>query len=397
MELKGETWPLCEILQKKHQKKLVRIWNRLNMKLREGQQMIAFLLEILSSILGRLAATSVGKRITPLIRRVRLALVLKIRSKRSKQLARVQIERVLFVRTIDAEYANSLSSLIQDSIRSELRSNSKELASKEIQVEPSSEYSEGNIRKIEEAINQHAPRLIISIGSQASTDTIRAAKDRSNNAPPILVSGLANPVGDGVVSTLEASPTRGRISGIIYDISSQDRIKLMSEILHAKSIAFITDSENSPDVTVFNSISESPEAKKSEIKFQTFFISDDLSDFEFKKLETFDFVSGWLFLHRNLSIISKLSPIPLIGGGAIDARNGAFVTIGDDEVEIARMLSTELAVPFLLGKKTLSDAPIYRPKELNPLYERKIYVNMENSRGYEPDPEKLKEIGAVIY
>jgi len=111
----------------------------------------------------------------------------------------------------------------------------------------------------------------------------------------------------------------------------------------------------------------------------------------------YDFVLGWYFLHKHISKFASVTKKPILGGGAIDARAGATVSLADPENMMSQLFLDNILAPHFFSGKQLSEIPIAGPRQFVERYRPSVYINSTRIEQFKLNvPRSLRQKAHIL-
>ncbi len=306
---------------------------------------------------------------------------------------------LLFVLPMQTKYAVEIAAILETKLRELGLKNERDFLFSRIEVS-GTQKSSISCSRVLAAIQKNSPKLVITIGSDAAF-AMKEVNDHLQEAdvvPHVFVAIRRN-LAKELVGSLTPNSLRGPIAGVMYTVNEQKRIEFLISVLAPKRIAFLTNKTGHLDDQVFNEVKKAIEQFYPEIEIERILVSENSSieNYNFETLRSFDVLMGWFFLHKNFDFVTQNSPIPVLGGGAVDARMGAFAALSDDERLLADLLISNILFPHIFQNKPLCDLLILAPDDVVENYNPNVYISSSKIRRFNLSiPRKIRK-SATFY
>lgn len=305
--------------------------------------------------------------------------VIRIRNSRLEQSVKdalpkktISTKRVLIIQTGNAPYVNEVSSLITSETRRLFNQKKSDIIFSTYTLDESIEGATSDDGLLKSIESNH-PDLLVTIGSTATIVTRETQAKTRNKSIPQIFTAITKKQAKAYFGDLSSDPLKPNIGGVTFSITQSDRLDFINKCLNPKKIGFITNGKIDTDLHAYLELLEHIEKKRIEVELEL--VVDDISSQPTRSFAEFDAILGWYYLHAHMKEYVRTSDTIVIGGGALDARSGAAISLADDERNLAEAVIESLIIPFFFQNSQPHDTDILDISEVLSNYSRKIYIS----------------------
>lgn len=235
------------------------------------------------------------------------------------------------------------------------------------------------------AIKRSAPHLIVSFGTASSIAALQCIGPESI---PLVFAGVTDPVGSGLVTSLDKPPT-SLFTGVIYGMPSHILFRFIQSILpETKHLGFLYDPSFAPDEH-YKSILEKADIPAG--MNLAYIPIDKRLSIPAEYRHTVRVFIGWygLYTHQE-TLAAKYPEAAFIGSNISQLENGALAAISPADQDIGKD-AARIVADILLRKREISGIPPRQPSRFV------IGINLRKARELNMDiPEKVTAIADKV-
>ncbi|MDJ1008898.1 MAG: hypothetical protein QNJ13_13860 [Paracoccaceae bacterium] len=249
------------------------------------------------------------------------------------------------------------------------------IASNEVIAENSDPEAAGAF--VLDVLGRSKSDLVVTVGSTATLALSRLRGTTNNHGlPPHLAIAITRSMANRVIDEMSSVDLAPEVAGITFSLTQQERLETLVAALGARRILFFAGKGVLTDRLAYDEMCEAAKALDVEIGLVTL----EAKDITTALFDGYDAVVGWYFLQLEIARILRFATVPVFGGGAIDARAGASLSLADDELVLASCAVEKIVGPHFLQHRALAEIGLMSPQEADPAYAPKLFASRRSLR-----------------
>lgn len=234
-------------------------------------------------------------------------------------------------------------------------------------------------------VNRPGIQLIVSFGTLSSIGAFKCIRPGTT---PLVFAGVTDPVGSGLLTSLDR-PSANGITGIIYGMPSVILFRFIRSVLPKTARLGLLHDASFPHDTHYKSILEKSGIPKG-TTLEYIPIDEKASIPEKYQKDNYVFI-GWYGMYRHLKkLVSRYPDAVFIGSNISMLEQGALAVISPADRDIGKD-AAQIAADILLRKKEITAIPPRQPSRFV------IGVNLGKARELKLDiPEKVIAIADEV-